>query len=554
MAASRYSGLTGVVLTLVMGGIACATPVRDAPTAPVAAPATPEPSAPQPQPGGTLVFTVARSDGSLHPFRGNSSDIRRHVGLTYETLVSFDYQPDRDWRIDYKIVPWLVESWEQPDDKTYVLRLRRGVKWHDGQEFTVADVTGTFQWITDEKFAPLTTIRKIAALDSPDAYSLKITLREPSLTFLSELADQNFFIVAKAAIDAKLDLIKNPMSTGPYKLDQFEANKEGVWTKNTGYWQPGKPYPDRVRQFFNLDDAASLAAFVAGKSDLLAATDKAQVDVVLKLKPDAKYKFQIGDSTVHLLPRVDRPPFDDLRVRKALHLAVDRQALIKTVALGEGSIDPPLMPGWRTGWAIPQEELLRLPGYRQPKDEDIAEARRLLADAGYPGGVKFKLLYNAQGVVPARVAVGVQPALKAAGLDVELEPLETAVANRRQDQGEFDVTAINTASGGDYGRVDQWYASTGAQNSAGIHDPVLDERINRLNAAPTSAERKRLGLELQRYMLEQLWSVPTIVISAAGLWQPWVKDYVMTNAQVVRPVQPTVSRWWLDQSIMPKDR
>ena len=552
---ARVLGYVVWLAPLLAGSIACSAPPPEPRSAPDQAAPTPVQAQAQakPQPGGTLVYTISRTEATLHPLKGNRSDILRHVGLAYETLIAFDYRQDRDFRIDYNAVPWLAESWEQPDAKTYVFRLRRGVKWHDGVEFTAADVAATFDWVIEERFSPADILRQIQTVEQPDPYTLKVTLREPSLGFLAGLADQNTLIAPKHAIDAKFDFSKSAVGTGAFKLQSYQPNNDSRWVKHADYWQSGRPYPDGARQFYNLDQAASTAAFVAGKADLLASADKAELDGVLKQRPDARFLGQIAGYTLPLYLRVDRPPFNDVRVRRAMHLAVDRQALLKTATFGEGSIDPPFVPGWRTGLALPQEELLAMPGYRQPKDQDRAEAKRLLAEAGYANGLSFKLEYNSQGIAPPRIAVGVEPSLKAVGLNVELEPLETGLSNKREREGDFDAAAFVTVSD-NFARLYEYNHSKGSMNSAHIADPKLDQLIDAFNAALTEAERRRTAQEMQRYMLDQVYSIPTVNLAAFGLWQPWVKDYILSHGPVVRPIQATVSRLWLDPALLPKDR
>lgn len=296
-----------------------------------------------------------------------------------------------------------------------------------------------------------------------------------------------------------------------------------------------------------------IAAFVVGKNDLLSVPDKVQMEAVLRQKPDAQHRFLINDTGLVFYPQVDRPPFDDLRVRKALHLAIDRQGLVKQITFGEGSIDPPLMPGWRKGWAIPQEELLQQPGYRQPKDQDLAEARRLLAEAGHGQGLKFKLMYRADGVAVPRVAVAAEPHWRAVGVQAELEPVEAAVAGKREQDRQFEIT-LRASVKANFAGLDARYHSRGSLNQNGTNDPKLDSLIERFNAALDEGERRRLGLELQQYLLEQLYTIPTINLAVGGMWQPWVKDYALSQATAVMPHFPIVSRWWLDQKLMPKDR
>lgn len=220
-----------VVAAALLVASACA-PVSSTPAAPAAPEAIAEID--QPQKGGALVYGTIQPTSILHPLRARGNDILRNVGPGYENLLSFDYHPGQDHRIDFRVVGGLAESWEQPEGVTYLLRLRRGVKWHDGQEFTAADVLRTFQWILEEKFPIASSLRQISAMEAPDPHTVKLVLSKPSAGFLEELANSELLIAAKHAIDTGLDLNKTVIGTGPFKLRSFEGGKEGLWGQKPG--------------------------------------------------------------------------------------------------------------------------------------------------------------------------------------------------------------------------------------------------------------------------------------------------------------------------------
>src|SRR5205823_6624263 len=143
--------------------------------------------------------------------------------------------------------------------------------------------------------------------------------------------------------------------------------------------------------------------------------------------PDSRAETFPQNNSYSVFTHVDRPPFSDIRVRRALHLAIDRQAMVSTITFGQGIINPPGLNGARKGgWTLPQDGLLKLPGYRQPKTQDLAEAKRLLAEAGHPNGLRAKLSYNTSITQSPALAEVLTNQLGAAGINLTLQPMEDA--------------------------------------------------------------------------------------------------------------------------------
>ena len=172
-----------------------------------------------------------------------------------------------------------------------------------------------------------------------------------------------------------LNLDKEAVGTGPFRLTTWDPRGNATLVKNESYWISGRPYLDKVVLFYNFEASGAIAAFAAGKNDVVKVTDKAQFESVKAANPDAWGEPFAQNISDHLIMKIDRPPFGDVRVRRALHLALDRQEMLNTLSFGEGTMNPPGMNGARKGWSITQEELAKLPGYRQPRDQDLAEAK-----------------------------------------------------------------------------------------------------------------------------------------------------------------------------------
>lgn len=513
------------------------------------------PAEPQPQRGGTLKYWGRIPTDHLHPYPVAGPGERWVLGPAYETLLAYKAEPGFDHTQDWETIPWLAESWEQLSPTAYLFRVRKGVRWHDGQEFTGADVKFSYDYARDSAhpFRVRRLVDTIAQVDLLDPSALRINLSQPSVNFLSDLADFNMLLLPKHVLDRGDTFEKVAIGTGPYKLKSYDRTKSAVYTRNESYWQAGKPYPDGVEVVFGLDAAADYAAFVTKNLDLINLNERPRMDQLVQQVPDTQFAAFPGTLGTQWLFKLDRPPFDDVRVRRAIHLALDRQALVKTATFGDGVAQPPVVPPNKGGWAIPQEELLRLPGYRQPKEQDTAEAKRLLAEAGYPQGLKTSVIFG-KGYLPAVLnSEPVEAQLRQVGVEVSLQSLTDADYLARERDGSYE-TVFSTIADPKLSSARTYLHSRGSLNKMGLSDPTLDRLLDEMGALPELAARKRAALELQRYLLDKVYIVPLVTVPVYAAWQPWVKDYVYQRSTAAFFDMLTTARTWLDVDRMPAFR
>ena len=526
--------------------------------APQAAPAT-APATGTPQRGGTLVASLSGAPENLHPYTQAKTGVLRCCGPVYETLVTFKYErpPDRRWDIDFEISPALAERWEQPDSTSYIFHVRRGVKWHDGKELTADDVAFSLDYLRDPKntFTFRSNLADVATVEKMGDYTVKVTTKAPSPFFLELIAPvAEVDIIPKHVVERGDDLNKVAIGTGPFTLKEFDRTKAGVFLRNDSYWQPGRPFVDQVQIVHGLDDAARLAGFIGNKFDLHSLPDKLQLDALLANKRDGVYARNINALGVSIFMKQDGPPYSDLRVRRALHLALDRQELNQVTTLGEGTISPPGTPAIKAGWAIPQEELLKLPGYRQPKDQDVAEAKRLLAEAGYPQGFKSTLHYGTNIFAARAASEPIAAQYAKLGIAITILPQPQAEATRILRSGDYAL-ALDSFADMNVARY-QWdrLHSTGSLNATGVKDPQLDRILETQRTSPDSNERKRAVRAMQDLLLEKLYVLSTIDIPTYQLWQPWVKDYNYDQGGSALVGQHNLAWVWFDAAKLPADR
>ena len=541
---------TGMIFVVAVAalGVACA-PTPPAP----AAPAAPEPparapeAAPQPKRGGIFIFAQPAETPTLHPWKG-SIELTRALGPVYDQLVRLDHREGFDFRRELEIKPGLSERWETADPTTYIFHLRKNVKWHDGQSFTADDVVYSLEAWTDAKVAPEPRRGAGALIDSVekmDQSTVKVRTKRPSSSFLFFIAfRRNAFVLPKHAEEPGKTLV----GTGPFKVARADVSGVVAVERNPDYYKPGQPYLDGGKILSGLDRSAQTAAFIGKGMDLIQLSDKAQFDGLKRQAADAKNTSFLGSTVFTMYMKQDRPPFNDVRVRRAAHLAIDRQGLINTVTFGLGK---PVPTGGHPvqGYAIPEEELLKLPGWRQPKDQDIAEAKRLLAEAGYPNGFKVNI-QSIKDILAAPILEAMAPQLQKVGIDAQVVLNERAVFFKNRGDGSFEAYVAAADTDPPIEGLTDFYHSKGTQNQAPINDPELDALIEEADRTLDPQKASGLYQRIQRLMLEKVYSIPNVALPAFTLWHPWVNGLnIAYSAEVYVPQWENL---WLDVDKAPR--
>ncbi len=551
----QYLAVAGAAVFGVITTACASAPPADELRPGVAPEAPQAPAPPQPKRGGTVVYGCLNGSTTLNPYLTAATGDRRTLGPIYESLLTNTYEPGFDYRIDFDVLPWLASRWEQAGPTTYVLHMREGVRWHDGERFTAEDVAFSVQYAKDAKngFAAAKLLFDVEGAEVVDQSRVRFTLKRTSVNFLTDLANLNLMILPKHVFDRGDDFKKVAIGTGPYKFGEFKAGDRSYFTRFDGYWQEGRPYPDAVDCLYISDDSTRQSAFIAQKTDLIHVNDRKQVEGLQRQRPDLKFAPFITDYNTSLLLKLEQPPFNDIRVRRALHLAIDRPGLIKNVTYGDGVISPPGSVGAKTGWAIPQEELLAMPGFRADKAADIAEAKRLLAEAGYPDGFSFKVVYTTEGVAPARIVEPLAAQVRLAGITAELQGTTAAPFRVAERDGLYE-TLVTYVGDMAFQRQRDYLHSQSSLNKMGLNDKELDQLIERQGAEADVEKRRQAHIAMQRLLLEKLYIIPTVEIPGYAAWQPWVHNYAYNIGSATFVDQATASRTWLDVDAMPSGR
>ncbi len=379
---------------------ALATPVPASPGRPSSPVATAIPVTPvasgdsaRPKLGGTVTEINPTPPPTLDALWQVSSALVILAAPVYNGLLQYDPTSNTE------IIADLATSWNVSPDGTKVTFQLAEAKWHDGKSFTADDEVAKWKlWLqpppgkASNRAAEFTMVKDVVARGPR---TLEFQLKDPSNGFINWIAHGNIYVMPKHIIepDQQISSVSKFIGTGPFRLEQYSRGVGAILKKNKDYFRTGMPYIDELRIVEIQDAGTQVAALLAGRIDLtggniaLSRSNKEQIERsgrAIAVKP-----FFRGES-VTLMMNNNRKPFDDIRVRRAISLAVDRQKAINILGEGVGQVGTLFPPVGQ--FARSQQAYLSLPGFR-PKDspggqEDLKTAKRLMAEAGYPEGFK----------------------------------------------------------------------------------------------------------------------------------------------------------------------
>jgi peptide/nickel transport system substrate-binding protein len=439
------------------------------------------------------------------------------------------------------IEPDLAERWEELDDTTYVFHLRQGVKWHNkppvsGREFVAEDVKFTYERVLTEKGSVNRyLLDSVDRIEVVDRYTVKFLLKEPYVWFLSVLAyPTSMWIIAPEVIQQYGDL-KRPetaIGTGPFILERYEPNVKSVFKRNPDYYREGQPYVDGVEWLVINDESTGLAMYRTGQIDcgpgINWAVRQQDLEAFKKSHPHLRYQDFLSQSSSVVSMRTDMPPFNDVRVRRAISHAIDRAGINEAVwvrAAPTAAVSRGL-----TEWTLPIEQLGAGAKYYE---YDPKEAKRLLAEAGYPKGFKTQLtVTNGLGRDRIDEAVLVQRYLKEVGIEAELKIQEHGAYTATTVQGKFEGL-VDSPSGVVWepdGRLYRVYASDSSRNIGHVMDATLTAMLKEQRRTKDLEARKQLIHDIQRYVAEQQYYVYLNSGTITTSWQPYVKNFAPNHS------------------------
>jgi peptide/nickel transport system substrate-binding protein len=494
-----------------------------------AAPAAVE-AAETPRRGGVLLAAIGADAPSLDPHQEQTFATLQPTAPLYSTLLQID---------PYKypnVIGDVAREWTiAPDGLTYTFTLHPGIRFHDGSPLTAADVKASYDKILWPP-AGVRSIRKhhysaIERVEAPDPGTVVFRLKFPSASLLTNLASPWNVIFPKKYLDQDPNYFKkNVVGSGPFRFKAYTRGSTFEGERNPDYFVKDRPYLDGYKFFISTETSVRAAAIRSGRAYIeFRDLPLSEVDAI---------KRQLGDKVVvQQTPFVIQfgiamnntvKPFTDVRVRKALTLGIDRYTAGRVLHPLTGLRDVGALTRPGTDWALSPAELEQFPGFWRDAEKSRAEARRLLAEAGYPNGFKV-VLKNRNIRLPYQdLAVYVVQEWRKIGIEAEHRPLETAAwyADGR-DQGNFELIVF--PAGAFVDDPDQLlapYITGSPQNWARFANPGIDDLYSRQARTLDPAERRKLVLDLQKIVLENAYHAPVLWWSRNVVHWAKVKNWI----------------------------
>lgn len=463
-----------------------------------------------PRRGGTLRISVDQAVTKLNPLLTRVNPEYMVAELLYSGLTRL--------KVDMTAEPDLAASWSSsPDLLEWTFVLRKGVSFHDGSPFTASDVVATFEAILDPKTASparqnVGPIAKVAARDSG---TVVFTLSAPFADLPVTLAYTNARMIPAAVIKAGLArLDREAIGTGPFKLVSFEPERQIVVARNEAYYDKARPYLDRIEVVVYPDSTAEGSALISGDTDMVSTVPPTEFARLQKAAGVKALRTPSGQFC-NVNFGCDQKPFNDVRVRQALSLTIDRAAMVDFVTEGYGTPgnDTPLNSAYRYYASQPLTK------------PDIARAKTLLAAAGYPNGLEATLIASDRPPVRTQLAVALREMVKPAGFRINVETMPHATyLDQVWKKGSFYVGFYNMQATAD-AIFALLYTSNAAWNETRWNNPAFDKVVNEARGTVDDAKRRALYAEAQKLMHAEVPSIIPVFFDLLAAQREWVQGY-----------------------------
>jgi ABC-type transport system substrate-binding protein len=462
--------------------------------------------------GGTLTFAAGADPDSLDPQNTQSNPGEQVNRMMYENLVRFNTR--------MQIEPALAESWTQSaDGLVWTFKLRQGVRFHDGTPFDAKAVKYFFDRVLgDEKpFKASLYTPFVQSAQVVDDHTVRVTLKQSFAAFLFRLAHSAGGIASPAAHQKwGKDLTLHPVGTGPFKFVEWVKGDRVVLERSDTYWG-GRPLLDRVAVKTVREDSARVLMLEAGDADLILNIPPEDIP---RLRKDPRFAIDSIPTAraLYVVINVQKKPFDDVRVRQALNLAVNREAIVKSLFQGNAGAISGIVAPLQNGFA-------KLPGYAF----DPKKAKELLAQAGVPA-LKVKL-WSPKGryVKDFELAQAVQQDLAAVGVEAALNTMEwgaylsaTKTAPDQTDRELFLLgwsPSTGEAQWGIYPLLHSSQLAPKGDNRGFFVSKALDDAIDKATTATSDAARLGALREAQQIIIKDAPAIflisPNMIVGAS---------------------------------------
>jgi peptide/nickel transport system substrate-binding protein len=441
----------------------------------------------QPVTGGTLIFGQGTGPITLDPIGpGQSSPLLGYWRQLYDTLVFLE---------NGKVVPQLATSWKNPDDLTWEFKLRQGVTFHNGEQFTANSVKFTLDKILDpkQKSTQASRFTEVKGVEVVDAQTVRIYTKRPFPVLLLGLT-QAFMLPPKYAGQTPEDFLKSPVGTGPFKFGDWQQGDHLTVLANTSYWG-GRPKLDKLTFRVIPDDASRLAALKAGEIHIdmnlpLDAIDAVSSDPNLKVE-----RAFIVNSLILEMDTLRGGPTANPKVRMAINYAIDKEGINKTLL--RGKLRP--LPGQLiTEGVMGSNPDVKMVPY------DPAKAKALLAEAGFPNGFDTQINGPIGKYTADRdIVIAVADQLNKVGIRAKANPMEYSLFIQKLTSNTLGpIFLVGWYSFGDPALAAVWLSSSSTLGRY-YSDPDYDKLIAAGATELDPTKRRQLYNQAAQYMHDQ---------------------------------------------------
>ncbi|WP_326537521.1 ABC transporter substrate-binding protein [Pseudorhodoferax sp.] len=484
----------------------------------------------KPQRGGTLTILQRNEPPALVAVANASGPTKVVSSKIFEGLLRYDFA--------LRPQPGLATAWQASKDaREFTFQLRRGVKWHDGQDFGAADVAHSIRLVAQLHPTGRVNFKSLAEVRTPDTHQVVVRFTDPNPGFLARLASVETPIVPRHLYEGR-DYATNPanlkpVGTGPFVFQEWAKGSHLLLARNPHYWDEGKPYLDQIVLKIVPDFAAASSAFEAGSVDIGYNNPVAlgDIDRIAKLPHIGVERrgYEYSGDWTSLVFNFENPYLKDLRVRQAIAHAIDRKALLNVAWYGKGRvIDSPI------GASLARYQARDVQTYAF----DPARAEKLLDEAGFPrkNGVRFALHIDPLPSIEGfrNSAQFLRQAFAKVGITLQSRTQDFASYIKRvYTDRDFDLAYAWLITGPDPAGVQSYYWSRNFQrgipfsNASGIQNAELDRLFEQGAVEPDEARRIALYQQAQRLIAEQLPSLELLAFDVYSVFNRRVHNHTV---------------------------